>query len=385
MPRNFPLHAAARAGDAARIKELIEQGVDVNAPDEHGQSPLSYSIGKEGKDEAIVALLNAGANPGDHIYEALEQRRSISVIQAYMDAGADIGGADYRLTPFFRAAEIGYSAAIIVFLHSGADANEKTQHGIRPIHVAARSGHSRAVNALLSMGADPDIRCAVSKTAVEYATTSDRVSSKKVIELLLSVGADVGDLHRYGYSPLHDAAIRGESQNVTSLITKGDNLNSRSRFGSTPLHSAARGGNAKCVSELLSAGATVNAVDKGGSSPLHDASRGGRASAITILISSGAKINLRNKGGLTPLHLAARRGQSEAIETLTSHGAKINLQDNRGFTPLHHAVSSRHDKSISTLLECNANAKIKSMDGRLPIQMDRNSEVWKKLYEATIQ
>jgi ankyrin repeat protein len=53
---------AALAGDAAKLREVIDSGGDVNAWDEHGQTPLLSAV-FIGDREAVRLLLSVGADP----------------------------------------------------------------------------------------------------------------------------------------------------------------------------------------------------------------------------------------------------------------------------------------------------------------------------------
>ena len=53
---------ACRAGDLATVKQLLRDGVDVNASTEYGATALSYAADK-GHVELVRFLLEKGANP----------------------------------------------------------------------------------------------------------------------------------------------------------------------------------------------------------------------------------------------------------------------------------------------------------------------------------
>jgi len=57
-PGNSPLHYAALAGDASKVKELIEDGWDVNVIDGNGETPLHYAFNVE----VAELLIKAGAD-----------------------------------------------------------------------------------------------------------------------------------------------------------------------------------------------------------------------------------------------------------------------------------------------------------------------------------
>jgi len=52
---------ASKLGNDQMISRLIEQGIDVNAQDNNGQTPLHYAAAR-GKGKSIIVLILAGAN-----------------------------------------------------------------------------------------------------------------------------------------------------------------------------------------------------------------------------------------------------------------------------------------------------------------------------------
>src|SRR5262245_59502874 len=93
-------------------------------------------------------------------------------------------------------------------------------------------------------------------------------------------------------SPVADAAMRGESEAVRTLLQKGADVNAARGDGMTALHWAAQLGDAGMTDMLLLAGANPKAVTRIGSyTPLHIASRGGHATVAEKLIKAGANVN----------------------------------------------------------------------------------------------
>ena len=89
--------------------------------------------------------------------------------------------------------------------------------------------------------------------------------------------------------PLHDAAKRGDLDEVKALIKSGVDPDSRNREGATPLHWAAFKGHVDVARYLLSRGASVNAVSKKGSTPLRLATTHKQEAMIRFLKSRGGK------------------------------------------------------------------------------------------------
>lgn len=56
-----PIHSAAKAGDAARVRQALDSGVNVNAKDQGGNTPLIWAA-YSGSLEVIKLLLDRGAD-----------------------------------------------------------------------------------------------------------------------------------------------------------------------------------------------------------------------------------------------------------------------------------------------------------------------------------
>ncbi len=57
-----PLHGASKSGNLELVKFLIEEGADVNAPDEVGMTPLHLAA-KHGHSEVVKLLIQKKADP----------------------------------------------------------------------------------------------------------------------------------------------------------------------------------------------------------------------------------------------------------------------------------------------------------------------------------
>ena len=144
-----PVSVAARHGDAATLKVLVDAGADVEKSNISGSSPL-YLAAQEGHAEAIELLIAAGAD---------------------VDAPRDTGA-----TPCFIACVDGHVDALKVLIKAGCDAHAKVTR--RPpglphqtaADVAAQNGHQACLTALLAAGAAPpaDWDCDPDADAVSF-------------------------------------------------------------------------------------------------------------------------------------------------------------------------------------------------------------------------
>ena len=106
-------------------------------------------------------------------------------------------------------------------------------------------------------------------------------------------------------SPVADAAMRGDSAKVRTLLKQGVDANAAQADGMTALHWAAARGDAAEVKVLVFAGARLESTTRNGSyTPLHLAARAGRAAAVLSLLEAGANPNAAtSSGGATALHM----------------------------------------------------------------------------------
>jgi hypothetical protein len=147
-----------------------------------------------------------------------------------------------------------------------------------------------------------------------------------------------------GDTALHMAAAAYRIRIVDELITRGADIRAKNRRGAEPLHYAVDGGpglsawdqnaQAKIIARLIRAGADPNAVDKSGVAPMHRAVRNRCAIAVKALIDGGADPRAPNRNGSTPILLAnqntgksgsgsteAKAQQNKILRLLEEHGA----------------------------------------------------------------
>lgn len=128
------IHEAARLGDAATVRELLDAGMDVNASDEDNATALHWAAAW-GKEDVALLLLGAGADPSRTDHEGN--------------------------TPLHLASKKGYTSPKLVnhlLQHSAVDVNARNAAGMTALHHAARRGRSDMVRLLLEAGADPSLR-----------------------------------------------------------------------------------------------------------------------------------------------------------------------------------------------------------------------------------
>lgn len=210
----------------------------------------------------------------------------------------------------------------------------------------------------------------------------------EVIESV-AMGALINANDRFGHSPLHYAAYRGNAYIMDYLLRHGGNPNTRGNHLATPLHSAAWGKNQEVVELLLEDGAEVDAQTDEQETPIMTATLRGQLETVETLLAlsadphavdkygsnlmdlagaSGNKqlVQLFKKLGVKipyPLHLAAGTGDFTAIKSLLEKGRSVNEQDSFGATPLLVATVAGREDMVTYLLEHSADPKIEAKDG----------------------
>ena len=150
---------------------------------------------------------------------------------------------------------------------------------------------------------------------------------------------------------LQYVAANGQISQVESILQAQPNLvKCRGVRGFTPLHLAADKDQTEAIQVLLAHGAEINARTDAGDTPLHWAARDGRMNAAKLLLGEGAEIDPRDKDGNTPLHWAAARGHVEMTELLIAHGADLKMKTRFGCTPLRGAYDSHQAATARVLL-----------------------------------
>ena len=135
-----------------------------------------------------------------------------------------------------------------------------------------------------------------------------------------------------GLTALHWAAIGGQPDCISALISHGADPNVKDGYGYTPVVYATRHSDALRV--LLKAGGDPNVADAYGVTPLMRAARNVRSEALQILIESGADVQATGGHGQTALLCAAWSGRIDAVRDLLTAGADVNARDSTGRTVL---------------------------------------------------
>jgi ankyrin repeat protein len=302
---------AAMAGDRAMVRQLLQDGADVNSAQGDGMTALHWAA-MRGDLEMTEMLLYAGVN-----------LRATTRLGAY--------------TPVMLAARNGHGAVVEALLEAGADGTAANSTGTTPLMMAAASGDTTAVASLIRHGADIHAKeKAMEQTAIMFAAAFNRVDAMR---LLIEAGADISAHTKVvNLTALSDPREEAFRQAQAQQAQQGG--------GQAPAAPAAGGGRFGPPNPNQVAGRDrqfrFNELVgfQGGLTPLLFAARQGHVEAAKALVAAGADINQVSAGDQTsPLLIAVINGHFDLARWMLDQGADPNLASYAGVTPLYGVVN----------------------------------------------
>lgn len=155
-----PLHDAAKEGDVERAKQLLDQGVDLAAPDAAGE-PALLVASLAGHTEVVALLLERGADinirnkGGLTALHAAAYGGKLDIVKLLVAKGAAINDNQnfYKMSPLHAAAEEGHTDVVAFLLANKADVEAKERNGYTPLTQAGWREHWDAAGLLMKAGA----------------------------------------------------------------------------------------------------------------------------------------------------------------------------------------------------------------------------------------
>lgn len=214
------LFAAIGKGQLKEVKRLISAGVDVNAEDIIGDTPLGDAAAM-GHLEIAEALLNAGADvdDGNPLLRAAGAGQR-EMVQLLLARGADVDQPDDRPDgglgdALNYAAYAGNSEIVSDLIQAGASLSTRDMNGDTALINAAHRKRSKVVEVLLKAGANVNTRGYQNCTALWYAASNGDLP---MVRALLEAGADANASSADSESILLVAATHAEDAEMVELL-----------------------------------------------------------------------------------------------------------------------------------------------------------------------
>uniref|UniRef100_A0AAY5EDJ3 VPS9 domain-containing protein n=1 Tax=Electrophorus electricus TaxID=8005 RepID=A0AAY5EDJ3_ELEEL len=181
-----------------------------------------------------------------------------------------------------------------------------------------------------------------------------------------------------GYTPLHVAAICGQSLLIDLLVSKGAAVNATDYHSLTPLHLSCQKGYQSVTLLLLHYKATTDAQDNYGNTPLHLACMYGHEDCVKALVHydlPACRLDVQNDKGDTALHVASRWGYEGIMEVLLENSASTLLHNKAGQSPLHCALNAKPSEYSSRRSSVSSSFSRLSVEARLESEHAHDKEV----------
>ena len=374
---NQPLHFACQKAHTETVKWMMSLGMDANAVNKHGQTPLHTAAGGEKDYPELCEILlkhdaeiNAVDEDGNQPLHFACQKAHTETVKWMMSLGMDANAVNkHGQTPLHTAAggEKDYPELCEILLKHDAEINAVDEDGNQPLHFACQKAHTETVKWMVSHRADTNPVNKCGQTPL-HAASGGKKDFPELCTVLLKYGAKTDPEDEDGNQPLHLACKQGHTEIVKWLVCHGADTNAVNKHGQTPLCIVVVRwkDSPKLVKILLRCGLQSNTVEEDGDQLLHLACKQADTEAARLMVCHGADTNAVNKHGRTPLHTAASRekGCPELCDILLKHDAKVNAVDQDGNQPLHLAIDTGLTSIVSSLLDCNADVSATNNDGQ---------------------
>ncbi|KAM7501990.1 hypothetical protein LguiB_000894 [Lonicera macranthoides] len=229
-------------------------------------------------------------------------------------------------TALYVAAEYGYVDLVMELIqhYDLVCAGIKARNGFDALHIASKQGDLEVLKVLMEV--HPQLSMTVDTSNTTALHTAATQGHREVVDFLLESESSLANIARSnGKTALHSSARNGHLEVVRALLSKEPGIATRNdKKGQTALHMAVKGQKLEVVEELIKAEPVlVNMVDNKGNTALHIATRKGRAQIVKLLLAHNeTDTKAVNKLNETAFDTAEKTGNREVSTILQEHGVK---------------------------------------------------------------
>ncbi|GAB1313428.1 hypothetical protein MFIFM68171_03638 [Madurella fahalii] len=331
----------------------------------HGGSNVALLDRMEGS-----VLLGALCRRGESILHFMSREHLTSCVLACPGRGMhpeEAGQDEYSTSPLLAA--IGWSLApdkalVEGLVNHGANLERRDENLRTPLLIALKNNWLDLAEIFLKHGANINATDVAGESALHILVVKSKIDPTP--ESATEEEARIQDIKRQ-YRALLD-----------ELLSRGADPNVRAFSNSTPLHFAAISGNSYAVKKLIEHGAALDLEDERGTPLLHAASchMPEAAEICVILLDNFADPHYKNMNQMTALHHAARSSTASTVRQLASYGLDVNAVDKHGRNAVHIAAARAAQPGcfelLSALVEAGCSTTARDGLGLTPIQIAQN-------------
>ena len=185
---------AAILGNMKEVQKFLDEGVDINSIDEHGDSVLSHALlSDEIKSEMIEFLLDKGANINfknndgtTPLILAFREDKPLKIIKLLLERGANIDEKDEDENTVLILATYENDIQLVkLLLMYKPNVNITDGNGETSLHIAVKKGYTDITKLLLEYGANINMTDETGFTALELAIINEHHHNNfEVIKIL---------------------------------------------------------------------------------------------------------------------------------------------------------------------------------------------------------
>ena len=319
------LNIASLLGETAIIKQLLDQGTDIQATDSNGNSAMHRAASK-GHRETVKLLIKRGGN-----IDAVNHRNE---------------------SPLYLAAASGQLKTVNLLVKRGADTSIIAKNKTSALSVAIVNRHQKSALALS--------RGSLDKVSIHRAlllAIQNKMESLSV--QLIKIDDHLDKVDSKKRSALWYSADLGMSKTTTALIeNKQIPINLADTNGYTALASAVTRGHLDITQLLIDSGASVKTLTGEKNTILMLSVLSRNEKVTKFLLTGKPDINAKNIAGDTALMLAAANGLQKIVNSLIRAGANPQIRNLDDQNAYQIAIDSGHNQTANLIRE-NSNIVFK--------------------------
>ncbi len=330
--------------DDAKVKKLIELGVNVDAESDEGIMMGDGHYPKSAVDfvgwKVFEGMLGSCTLSATECMNSCDEydKKYKNILWMLIDAGASLDGEENPVRNIVKSGNLPF---VQLLLKKGVDLKKHD----KILHSAAIGGNTDVFKIVLKFDND-----AYSHSGWDNRTVlMNAVSNEEIVKIVLDMGVDINGKDANGRTAFTYAVREGNEAVVKLLINRGADIHTKGSknlgefAGENALMQAVLGGHKNIVKLLLDLGFDINEKDANGRTALDWAAggvgRGWRNVAnpdmVRFLLKNGAGGDSMNKGLMIISHISygCTYFSVDTVRALVQFGADVSVKDNfKGMT-----------------------------------------------------